>query len=304
MQLLLTGVSITALSWIFAWGRFGILTEYSFFPLWTGYVLIVNGLGAVLCKVSLIGRMRSSFFRLFLLSIPMWWFFERINNIVQNWHYQMQPISNIHYFIQASIDFSTVIPAVLSTSVLFFFLLHAQTWANYGPIRIRSNYLVWSFLIGIISFSVLPVFPHQTFPLVWIAPILILEPFAYYIGTPCVLRLLADGRWAIPISTMLATFFCGFWWELWNYYSFPRWYYTIWYVGCCKIFEMPALGYLGYPFFGLIILSYTAFAHFAFFREDFFQLFSTGDYDHNPNKTDTRQDYTAPRFKSSKMLSK
>jgi hypothetical protein len=38
----------------------------------------------------------------------------------------------------------------------------------------------------------------------------------------------------------------------------PKWYYTIPYVGFWKIFEMPFLGYFGYPFFGLAIYSYIA----------------------------------------------
>ena len=57
---------------------------------------------------------------------------------------------------------------------------------------------------------------------------------------------------------MLGTAFNGFWWEFWNYYSSPKWVYDIAYVGFLKIFEMPLLGYVGYPFFGIIVFSYTA----------------------------------------------
>jgi hypothetical protein len=56
---------------------------------------------------------------------------------------------------------------------------------------------------------------------------------------------------------MLGTLFTGVWWELWNYYSLPKWTYTVQYVGFWKVFEMPIVGYLGYPFFGLIIFTYT-----------------------------------------------
>jgi hypothetical protein len=63
---------------------------------------------------------------------------------------------------------------------------------------------------------------------------------------------------------MAATLLTGFFWEMWNYYSLPKWYYTIPYVGFWKVFEMPILGYGGYPFFGIVILSYT-FLVFSFF---------------------------------------
>jgi hypothetical protein len=43
---------------------------------------------------------------------------------------------------------------------------------------------------------------------------------------------------------------------MWNFYSYPKWYYTIPYVEFWKVFEMPLLGYGGYLFFGLIIWSF------------------------------------------------
>ena len=119
MPLLILGIVLTAVCWYFAWSHIGFVSEYSFFPLWVGYILLVNGLSEVMVETSLLRRMHWSFLWLFIVSIPMWWFFEYMNSIVQNWHYLFaHPISILHYEIQASIDFSTVVPAVLSTSTL------------------------------------------------------------------------------------------------------------------------------------------------------------------------------------------
>jgi hypothetical protein len=42
---------------------------------------------------------------------------------------------------------------------------------------------------------------------------------------------------------------CGLFWEMWNYYSYPKWVYQIPFVGVLHVFEMPLLGYGGYvPF--------------------------------------------------------
>src|SRR5258708_5542659 len=60
----------------------------------------------------------------------------------------------------------------------------------------------------------------------------------------------------LAMLIMIATLFTGFWCEMWNFISYPTWFYTIPYVGFWKIFEMPLLGYGGYLFFGLIIWSY------------------------------------------------
>jgi len=47
MLLLILGIALTAVSWYFAWSHIGPVSEYSFFPLWVGYILFVNGLSEV-----------------------------------------------------------------------------------------------------------------------------------------------------------------------------------------------------------------------------------------------------------------
>ena len=275
MKILVPGMLLTAVAWTAAWGRFGILTEFSFFPLWLGYILVVNGMSESLLRHSLIRSMRVSFLALFAFSVPMWWFFELMNSFVHNWHYVLaHPISNLQYGIQASVDFSTVIPAVLSTAYLFnHLLLRHLRLAHCPPVRIRHSWLALSVLIGVAAFCVLPVFPNQTFPMVWIAPLLLIEPLAYVAGTPSWLRSLENGQCRLAVSIMVAALFTGFCWEMWNYDSLPKWVYTIPYMGCCKIFEMPILGYLGYPFFGLVVFTYTALISAVLLRQDLVAMF-------------------------------
>jgi hypothetical protein len=56
MTILVPGILLTAIAWLAAWGRFGIVTEFSFFPLWVGYILVINGVSEVLLQDSLIRR--------------------------------------------------------------------------------------------------------------------------------------------------------------------------------------------------------------------------------------------------------
>jgi len=189
----------------------------------------------------------------------MWWFFERINEYVQNWHYEIYPISDVHYVIQASIDFSTVIPAVLSTSFLLHqILLRRAVLPRCKPLAVRPLWIFLSASFGIMSFWLIRRFPHEAFPLVWIAPTLVIEPLAYTLGFPCILKEMERGKCEFIWSVMVSTLVTGFWWEMWNFWSYPKWIYEIPYVGFWKIFEMPFLGYFGYPFFGLAVFSYTA----------------------------------------------
>ena len=43
----------------------------------------------------------------------------------------------------------------------------------------------------------------------------------------------------------------GFFWEMWNYFSYPKWIYHVAWGGWFHIFEMPLLGYGGYLPFAL-----------------------------------------------------
>jgi hypothetical protein len=260
MGLLITGILLCATSWAVAWSRVPLYSEYTFFPLWLGYILVANGFAEWIYRDSLIRRMRLSFLLLFLVSIPFWWFFEFLNLTVQNWNYIFpHPISQTNFAIQASIDFSTVVPAVLSTSFLAFQILSARTGIRFPSFEIRRRWLSVSVLIGAVSLCLLGLFPERAFPLVWIAPILIVEPFIYSLGYPSLLAKVKKGDWTLPVAIMLATVVTGIFWEMWNFYSLPKWVYTVPYVGFWKIFEMPLLGYFGYPFFGLIVYSFTIF---------------------------------------------
>ncbi len=51
------------------------------------------------------------------------------------------------------------------------------------------------------------------------------------------------------MALWLGVLVCGFFWEMWNYFSYPKWQYTVPGVSFLHIFEMPLLGYGGYlPF--------------------------------------------------------
>ena len=275
MLILLAGIVVTAMFWAIAWGRIHGLSEFSFFPLWIGYILLINGVSEAFFKTSLLRSMGRSFPLLFAISVPLWWFFESLNKIVKNWHYVFAyPISNTRYVIEASVDFSTVVPAVLSTAFLFrHILLRWRLVPGWRPITIRKANLVVSVLLGLLSFCLVVLFPREAFPLVWIAPILLLEPVTYAAGFPSLLRQIEKGDWLLPVSIMAATTFNGVCWELWNFYSLPKWVYEIPYVDFWHVFEMPILGYLGYPFFGLFVFSYSASVLLLVCKQDILPMF-------------------------------
>lgn len=255
------GITLTLISWIFAWGKFTPLSQHTFLPLWIGFILTTNGLSQILFKISLISLMRRKFLLLFLVSIPLWWMFEWINLTTKNWNYLLpDTISPLAYFLGGSLYFSTVVPAVLSISFLFYLLMNQVKPVARSRSTINPTTLFISFILGIIFLLLILSLPHLYFPLLWGGIFLLLEPINYLLKFPSLFRNISQGEWTPVLAIMTATLFTGFWWELWNYYSFPKWTYNIPELGFFKIFEMPILGYLGYPFFGLEIYAVTSFS--------------------------------------------
>lgn len=67
--------------------------------------------------------------------------------------------------------------------------------------------------------------------------------------TGCLLQYTAQADWRPAMGLAVGCLICAFFWEMWNFYSYPRWVYHVPLVGFLHVFEMPLLGYLGYiPF--------------------------------------------------------
>ena len=95
------------------------------------------------------------------------------------------------------------------------------------------------------------VWPQLFFPLVWISVYFIVEPVNYWLGFKTLLSYTEKGNWQPVWNLWGGVLICGFFWEMWNYYSFPKWTYELPYLDVLEIFEMPLAGYLGYLPFSL-----------------------------------------------------
>jgi hypothetical protein len=259
--LLISGVVVTGLSWWAAWGLSSPVSANSFLPLWLGYVATVNGLSEVLYRESLLSKLGRSFALLFLISIPFWWFFELIDFALKCWHYEFDGnIFEVGFSVRASMSFGTVIPALLSTAFLLYRCFEGQGWRlQTAPLRIHRPCLFLSTFLGVVAFALLWLVPKIAFPLVWIAPLITVEPLLYQLRYASFLDHVERGDWCLPVSVAGSALICGLLWELWNEYSHLRWVYAVPNLGFWKVFEMPVLGYFGYPFFGLIAYRYATF---------------------------------------------
>jgi hypothetical protein len=248
----------TGLWWVIAWTRapwLATVQEHTFTPLWLGYIVIVNA-----CTFTRTGRCMMLhrpryFLSLFPLSAAFWWLFEYLNRFVQNWYYVgVGELSSVEYFLQATIPFSTVLPAVIGTAeLLTSYPAMSEDLDRFTPVHLLpAKSASWVLLsLSCVGLLGIGLWPNHLFPLVWVGPLLLVVSLQALAGRPTVLLSLARGDWRGIWGPALAALICGLFWELWNWKSLAHWEYAIPFVHRFQLFEMPLLGYAGYLPFGL-----------------------------------------------------
>jgi hypothetical protein len=246
------GVVLVAVCWPLNWALPGVRTAYLFFPLWLGYILVVDALVWERTGTSLWARSRKNFVLLFLISVPVWWLFELINLRTANWEYLGREFfSTLQFNLLSTISFSAVVPAVFETAELMLSFGWMQRFASGPRIRATAATFVGLFVVGLAMLSAMLAWPKIFYPFVWTSLVFIFEPINCWTGRPYFLKQLRDGDWRTVIALSLGALVCGFFWEMWNYYSFPKWTYHIPGFGFSRVFEMPLLGFGGYVPFAL-----------------------------------------------------
>lgn len=252
------GFLLGIISWVLAWNRFewfSALQSHTFTPLWISYILTINALTFWRTGECVMTRRPKFFAALFPVSAAFWWFFEYLNRFVQNWYYvNVENFDPIEYIVFATLSFSTVLPAVLSTQeFLRSFAVFNEPLKQFMPIKVQPPKIfpVIILLTAGIGLAGLGVFPNLLYPLLWVSPLLIITSTQALIGEKNIFTETLEGNWSTIWSFACAGLMCGFFWEMWNYYSYTKWVYTIPYAHRFLVFEMPILGFAGYLPFGL-----------------------------------------------------
>ena len=254
---LVVGVLLVAGWWTLAWGDFGAISHYYFFPLWLGFILVADGLVLHKSGSSPLRRLGWRYPLVYLVSTPFWWFFELLNEALDNWAY-LTPWDYgwLGRGLIGSLSFSTVIPAVLTVAELIF------AWTGFSTAGRRFRFSLRKLLAfhvaGWLMLAGMLLWPAYLFPLCWISVFFIIEPLARFAGAVSVSSLLERGDWRALLSLGLAGLICGWFWEMWNFLAMPKWVYSVPHVGFWRVWEMPLLGYGGYIPFALEIFAFYA----------------------------------------------
>jgi hypothetical protein len=251
------GLALIAVAWTLSWSLSGLRTHYLFFPLWLGYVLVVDALVLRRRGTSLLRRAPGGFALLFAASVPGWWLFEALNGRVRSWIYLGgDELSTLEYYVFASLSFSTVVPAVFETAELVRSWSWTERLAAGPPLRLGARPGL-CFFLGALMLALLLAWPRLCYPLLWLALLFLFDPLCAWLGKRSLSAQLVRGDWRQPVALALGALVCGFFWELWNWRSYPKWVYDTPGVEFAHLFEMPLLGYFGYLPFGLELFAFT-----------------------------------------------
>lgn len=246
------GLTLVGIFWILNWTLPGPRTNWAFFPLWLGYCLTVDGLVFRRTGTSLLTRSPRKYVGLFLISAPVWWIFEVFNLRTQNWIYIGAEIfSPLEYVFWTTLSFTTVIPAVFGSAEFFASFDFVKRLKPGLVIGADKRTTLSFFVSGWVMLVLLWLYPKMFFPFIWLSVYFILEPINVWLGN----RSLADwtrvGDWRPVIALWLGVLVTAFFWEMWNYFAYPKWIYQVPWGDWLHLFEMPLLGYGGYLPFAL-----------------------------------------------------
>ena len=244
------GLALVAVGWPLHWLLPGVRSLFLFFPLWLGYILITDALVCTRTGSSMLTRSKRSFVQLFLASAPAWWLFEAINLRTLNWDYLGQDeFSVFEGVVLGTLCFSTVMPAGFETAELVRTFRWTERLAGGPRIQPTTPVCVGMLLAGLTMLALMLAWPNYFYPFVWGVVFLILEPLNIWRGRHHCFEWVREGDWRPLGALSLGALTCGFFWEMWNYFAYPKWIYHTPGVEFLRVFEMPLLGYVGYLFF-------------------------------------------------------
>lgn len=245
-----------------------------YFPIiWLGYILVIDSLVYKLRKKSLLSNNPGQLLGMFIISALFWYVFEFANFSLHNWSYQgLEGLGQTGTLFSkdlfGTLSFSTVLPALFETVEL----LKSIHLFNKNKLRMKhkisKSTLHVMMASGVGCFFISMILPKIAFPLIWLSFFLILDPINYLHKQPSIIRHFKEGKIAMPLVLMVAGIIMGILWEFWNYWAIPKWTYHIPYVGFLKVFEMPILGYLGYPLFALELYAMYWFVRSLFLHKE------------------------------------
>lgn len=223
---------------------------------WTGFILFAD---AVVWKRRANSWLRDNRAELVFAacaSVPLWVLFELYNKYsIHNWYYIGLPENRLIRDFGYAWSFATITPAIFETAdlVASFRDRRRSDALRHPVVAQRLGPTAWTIVIAGLVMVAVPVVVHSTYLAapIWLGFIFLLDPLNARAGSESILQDWREGRTGRLINLMLAGLVCGMIWEFWNYWCGTKWIYNVPILPEIKIFEMPILGFGGFPPFAV-----------------------------------------------------
>ncbi len=264
--LALSGVGLLTLGIWGLWADVVWVSQAFYAYVWWAWILLLDGFCVWRRRSSLLTTRRHLLGLLATSSVTFWIFFELLNLRFKNWYYigtfELDgPLSFVTAGLFVGAAFSTVFIGMFE---VFDALGAAKVLTKRAEPRRLPAWLpgvlqllgAWMALLAI-------AFPFYLAPLIWGSLTFILDPWNYQRGNRSLLRDFEAGDGRAVARLFLAGLISGLVWESMNFVAPQKWIYTVRGLEDLKLFEMPLLGFLGFP--ALAFDAVTAFSMVSFF---------------------------------------
>lgn len=217
---------------------------------WWAWILLLDGFCVLRRGSSLLTTRRHLLGLLGTSSVTFWFIFEALNLRFRNWYYVGTfeldgPITYLASGLFVLLAFSTVFVGMFEA---FDALGAAGVLTRRGPARRLPRWLPAGLqILGLLMAALALAFPFYLAPLVWGSLTFLIDPWNYRRGNRSLLRDFEAGDGRAVLRLFLAGLICGLVWESLNFVAPQKWIYTVRGLEHLKLFEMPLLGFLGFP---------------------------------------------------------
>jgi len=230
---------------------------------WWSYIFTVDAVVYRLKGNSLIVNRTREFLFMIPWSIFIWLIFEAANLSLENWYYINLPHSMAERWMGYAIAYGTVLPGMFETAELLGSLGLFKNSKIKKTVLSQGGHSVL-ILLGALCLASSVLVPEYFFSLIWVGFIFLLDPLNYRFGSQSLLKDLEEGNPRKIYLLLVAGLICGFLWEFWNFWALSKWVYTVPSFDRAKGFEMPFLGFLGFPPFA--VQAYVMYNFISLFR--------------------------------------
>jgi Domain of unknown function (DUF4332) len=230
---------------------------------WWSYIFTIDAVIYRLKGNSLIVNRTREFLLMIPWSIFLWLIFEAANLSLRNWYYINLPHAMAERWLGYAVAYGTVLPGMFETAELL------ESLGLFKKLKVKKTAISPGghsvlALLGALCLISSVLLPEYFFPLIWVGFTFLLDPLNYRFGGKSLLKDLEEGIPRKICLLLVAGLICGLLWEFWNFWALSKWIYTVPFFENAKGFEMPFLGFLGFPPFA--VQAYVMYNSVSLFR--------------------------------------